>query len=63
MTENHDLVPEADVEEQREPARGDYEVEQEQTGPGFPLEANPADVAEQAASVPLDEDEENRPAT
>lgn len=63
MTENQDLVPEADAEEQREPARGGEEPDADRAGMRVPLEADPADVAEQAAPVPLDEEDENRPAT
>ncbi|EIE98331.1 hypothetical protein [Saccharomonospora glauca] len=60
MTENHDLAPEADVTEQQLPATDtvDYPVE-----PDVPIEADPADVAEQAAVVPHDEDDEFRPGT
>ncbi len=60
MTENHDLVPEADVTEQQLPAvdTADHPVET-----GVPMEADPADVAEQAAPVPHDEDDEFHPGT
>ncbi|WP_019815593.1 hypothetical protein [Saccharomonospora saliphila] len=55
MTENHDLAPEADVEEQEQAVAGGEEVP---ASVGVPLDANPADVAEQSAPVPVDEDDE-----
>ncbi|NIJ13231.1 hypothetical protein FHU38_003575 [Saccharomonospora amisosensis] len=63
MTENHDLVPDADADEQREPVGGGDEGDVDRAGMRVPFEANPADVAEQAVPVPLDEEDENRPAT
>jgi hypothetical protein len=57
MTENHDLAPEADVDEQQRPEQG---TDTEPAEVAVPLEANPADAAEQSASVPLDEDDEHR---
>ncbi|CAM2824029.1 hypothetical protein SAXI111661_03510 [Saccharomonospora xinjiangensis] len=60
MTENHDLAPEADVTEQQLPATETADVPVETR---VPMEANPADVAEQAAPVPYDEDDDFRPGT
>ncbi|WP_019811460.1 hypothetical protein [Saccharomonospora halophila] len=54
MTENHDPAPEADREEQQQPVFG----EDAPAPVGAPLDADPADVAEQAAPVPVDEDDE-----
>ncbi|PXY21986.1 hypothetical protein [Prauserella flavalba] len=59
MSDNHDLVPHADADEQRRPVgEGDAGTPSEVA---VPLEADPADAAEQAASVPFDE--EDGPAT
>ncbi len=60
MSENHDLSPEADVTEQQTPVTpaADTPVET-----GIPMEADPADVADQASPVPLDEDDEFRPSS
>lgn len=51
--------PDADAAEQETeavPDAGDQDLEQ----PGVPLEADPADAAEQAREVPGDEDEDYR---
>ncbi|EHK86050.1 hypothetical protein ACWGRK_09760 [Saccharomonospora azurea] len=60
MTENHDLAPEADVTDQQLPVTdsADHPVE-----PSVPMEADPADAADQATPVPHDEDDEFRPGT
>ncbi|WP_298176547.1 hypothetical protein [Saccharomonospora sp.] len=57
MTENHDLAPEVDVNEQQVPVTPAVDTPAET---GMPMEADPADVAEQAAAVPHDEDDEFR---
>lgn len=59
MSENQDLVPIADVEEQQALSHEDEEGSPADVA--VPLEANPADAAEQAAAVPFDEDEEWAP--
>ncbi|MFC4001388.1 hypothetical protein ACFS2C_06440 [Prauserella oleivorans] len=55
MTENPDLAPDADVHEQRQSIPDGSITEPPELD--VPLEANPADAAEQAAAVPLDEEE------
>ncbi|TLW91225.1 hypothetical protein FFT09_18370 [Saccharomonospora piscinae] len=63
MTDNHELAPEADVTEQRLSASDGADAD---TGgadaleQSLPMEANPADVAEQATVVPLEDDDEFR---
>lgn len=51
-------VSEADLVEQLTPAESDdeHDEREESTPPPMPLEVNPADVAEQLRSVPVDED-------
>ena len=49
-------VPDADAVEQQQPAVPDEPVSE--LPAELPLEADPADAAEQAIPVPLDEDEE-----
>jgi hypothetical protein len=53
---NHLEAPEADAVEQREPWPPDAN-DQSEPGPPPPGEANPADAAEQAIVVPVDEEE------
>jgi hypothetical protein len=51
--------PDADVAEQRRPTAPSEEGEEPVTDPGgLPAEADPADVAEQRAIVPEDDDYE-----
>lgn len=68
MTENHDLAPAPDVDEQRRPAVDDVEhgeftgdtetgYEPGPAGVSVPMDADPADVAEQAEPVEIDDDE------
>ncbi|GAA1202439.1 hypothetical protein [Prauserella alba] len=68
MTENHDLAPASDVDEQRRPVVDDIERGEftDDTGAGdepgpaevsVPLDADPADVADQAEPVAVDDDE------
>ncbi|PXY20442.1 hypothetical protein DI005_27095 [Prauserella sp. PE36] len=55
MSHNHDLVPHADVDEQRRSvSEGDAGTPSDVS---VPLEADPADAAEQAAAVPFDEED------
>lgn len=63
MTENHDLAPDVDVEQQRRPLSESGEAPEDAAGAGsapdppwVPFEADPADAAEQAEPVPLDDD-------
>ncbi|GAA1243066.1 hypothetical protein GCM10009676_30700 [Prauserella halophila] len=67
MTENHDLAPAPDVDEQWRPVVEDSERGEFTDGTGagdgpgspevsVPLDADPADVADQAAPVDFDDD-------
>ncbi|WP_199435375.1 hypothetical protein [Qaidamihabitans albus] len=57
MDDKRDLESDADVEEQRQPVR---EGGDEPTDTSMPLEADPADAAEQRAAVPFDEEDEQQ---
>ncbi|MEU6646491.1 hypothetical protein ABZ863_28645 [Saccharomonospora sp. NPDC046836] len=57
MTQENEPKPAADVSDQQRPAAGGAA---EQLEPAMPLEADPADVAEQAVPVSLDEDDDHR---
>ncbi|KID29712.1 hypothetical protein [Prauserella rugosa] len=64
MTENHDLAPDADVDEQRRSLVESGEGLEGAAGSGsepapasVPFDADPADAAEQAEPVPFDDDE------
>lgn len=67
MTENHDLAPAHDVDEQRRPVADDIERDEFDDGTGAEyasgpagtsvlMDADPADVAEQAEPVDFDDE-------
>ncbi|PXY27562.1 hypothetical protein [Prauserella muralis] len=58
MDGKRDLAPDADVDEQRQPVRAG---EAEPADTPVPLDADPADAAEQAAPVPVDDEDDYRP--
>ena len=58
MTDSEDTKPLADVVEQNQPVNADAEDSDEPVLPGrLPLEVDPADAAEQAWEVSLDEED------
>lgn len=64
MTENHDLAPEADVQEQRLPSGTDVDdADTTAAETSLPWEADPADAADQAAAVPMDDEDDHRAGT